>query len=60
MLDFTTEPDPLSLEQIFHEWIDYLIDRGHVRKENVNWILLTQAITELELQAYINAGRKLH
>jgi len=54
------EPDPLSLEQIFHEWIKYLIDTGHVRKENINWKLLSQAITELELQAYINAGRKLH
>ena len=54
------EPDPLSLEQIFHEWIEYLIDTGHVRKENINWKLLTQAITELELKAYINAGRKFH
>ena len=54
------EQNPLSLEQIFQEWIEYLIDIGHVRKENVNWKLLSQAITELELQAYINAGRKLH
>ena len=54
------EQNPLSLEQIFQEWIEYLIDIGHVRKENINWTLLTRAITELELQAYINAGRKLH
>tara|TARA_R100000951_G_scaffold102147_2_gene94092 strand:+ start:438 stop:617 length:180 start_codon:yes stop_codon:yes gene_type:complete len=54
------EQNPLSLEQIFQEWIEYLIDTGHVRKENINWKLLTQAITELELKAYINAGRKLH
>jgi len=54
------EQNPLSLEQIFQEWIEYLIDIGQVRKENVNWKLLSQAITELELQAYINAGRKLH
>jgi len=54
------EQNPHSMEQIFQEWIEYLIDIGQVRKENVNWKLLSQAITELELQAYINAGRKLH
>jgi len=50
----------ISLEQIFQEWIDYLIDVGKVKRENVNWKLLQEAIVELELQGYLNAGRKLH
>ena len=48
------------LEQIFHEWINYLIQTGQVRRENINYKLLTQAIAELELESYINSGRKIH
>ena len=54
------EEPTISLEQIFHEWIDYLIDVGKVKRENINWKLLQEAIVELELQGYLNAGRKLH
>ena len=49
-----------SLEQIFHEWIDYLIDIGRVKRENVNWKLLQEAILEMEIRAYVDSGRKLH
>jgi len=49
-----------SLEQIFHEWIDYLINIGQIKKENVNWKMLTEAIAELEIREYVNSGRKLH
>ena len=58
MLDFNTTSQ--SLEQIFHEWIDFLIQTGQVKKENFNYKLLTQAIVELELQTYLNRGGKLH
>jgi|TARA_R100000742_G_C4203140_1_gene31657 hypothetical protein len=54
------EEPTISLEQIFQEWIDYLIDVGKVKRENINWKLLQEAIVELELQGYLNAGRKLH
>tara|TARA_R110000824_G_scaffold249747_2_gene438639 strand:+ start:338 stop:526 length:189 start_codon:yes stop_codon:yes gene_type:complete len=58
--DFIEENQGYSLEQIFYEWIDYLIDIGQVKRENVNWKLLNEAIVELEYRAYINAGRKVH
>ena len=58
MYEFATTSQ--SLERIFHEWIDFLIQTGQVRKENINYKLLTQAIVELELQAYLNNGGKLH
>ena len=58
--DFIEENQGYSLEQIFYEWIDYLIDIGQVKRENVNWKLLNEAIVELEYKGYINAGRKLH
>jgi|TARA_R110002096_G_scaffold409950_1_gene609449 hypothetical protein len=58
--NFIEENQEYSLEQIFHEWIDYLIDIGRVKRENVNWKLLNEAIVELEYKGYINAGRKLH
>jgi len=52
--------EPYSLEQIFHEWIEYLVNIGQIKKENVNWKLLTEAIVELEIREYVNSGRKLH
>ena len=58
--NFIEENQGYSLEQIFYEWIDYLIDIGQVKRENVNWKLLNEAIVELEYRAYINAGRKVH
>ena len=58
--DFIEENQGYSLEKIFYEWIDYLIDIGQVKRENVNWKLLNEAIVELEYRAYINAGRKVH
>lgn len=58
--DFIEENQGYSLEQIFYEWIDYLIDIGQVKRENVNWKLLNEAIVELEYRGYINAGRKVH
>ena len=58
MLDYNNSSQ--SLQQIFHEWIDFLIQTGQVKRENVNYKLLTQAIVELELQAYLDNGRKLH
>lgn len=51
---------PLSLEEIFHDWIEYLVNEGHVRKENINWNLLKQAIVEMEYQSYCSSGRKTH
>jgi hypothetical protein len=58
MLDFNTTSH--SLQQIFHDWIDFLIQTGQVKRENINYKLLTQAIVELELQTYLDRGGKLH
>lgn len=52
--------ESFSLEQIFYEWIDYLIHIGQIQRENVNWKLLTEAIVELEIREYVKSGRKLH
>jgi hypothetical protein len=58
MLEFNTTSQ--SLKQIFHEWIDFLVQTGQVKRENVNYNLLTQAIAEMELQSYLDNGGKLH
>jgi|TARA_Y100000296_G_C5160126_1_gene251336 hypothetical protein len=58
MLEFNTTSQ--TLEQIFHDWIDFLVQSGQVKRENINYKLLTQAIVELELQAYLDRGGKLH
>jgi hypothetical protein len=58
MYEFSTTSQ--SLERIFYEWIDFLIQTGQVKKENINYKLLTQAIVELELRAYLDSGGKLH
>tara|TARA_R100000656_G_scaffold123813_1_gene100802 strand:- start:395 stop:589 length:195 start_codon:yes stop_codon:yes gene_type:complete len=58
MLEFNTTSQ--TLEQIFHDWIDFLVQTGQVKRENINYKLLTQAIVELELQAYLDRGGKLH
>jgi|TARA_X000001382_G_scaffold33360_1_gene21936 hypothetical protein len=56
----TEAEEMFTLEKIFQEWIDYLIDIGRVKRESVNWKLLQEAIVEMELQAYVDSGRKLH
>jgi|TARA_R110002020_G_scaffold336158_2_gene551303 hypothetical protein len=56
----TEAEEMFTLEKIFQEWIDYLIDIGKVKRESVNWKLLQEAIVEMELQAYVDSGRKLH
>ena len=58
MLEFNTTSQ--TLEQIFYDWIDFLVQSGQVKRENINYKLLTQAIVELELQAYLDRGGKLH
>ena len=56
----TEAEEMFTLEKIFQEWIDYLIDIGKGKRESVNWKLLQEAIVEMELQAYVDSGRKLH
>ena len=56
----TEAEEMFTLEKIFQEWIDYLIDIGRVKRESVNWKLLQEATVEMELQAYVDSGRKLH
>ena len=52
----TEAEEMFTLEKIFQEWIDYLIDIGKVKRESVNWKLLQEAIVEMELQAYVDSG----
>ena len=40
----TEAEEMFTLEKIFQEWIDYLIDIGKVKRESVNWKLLQEAI----------------
>ena len=42
----TEAEEMFTLEKIFQEWIDYLIDIGKVKRESVNWKLLQEAIVE--------------
>ena len=59
-MEYETEYETFSLEKIFNDWIEYLIGIGQIKRENINYKLLTEAIVELEKEAYVKSGRKLH
>ena len=61
MINDLFEPhDSATLEQIFNDWIEYLIYIGQIKRENINYKMLNQAIVELEKEQYVKSGRKLH